>query len=393
MVRRIPPLLIMVILLLIGHPALAAGPSGDGQIQGTIVNKTSGGTSSVGGQLVTLNIFQGTSALNSSTVQTGVDGKYSFSGLSTDASYTYEVDITYQGADYYSDPLQFVSGETSITADIGVNDTTSTDEAISITLAHVVLTQDSNGLNVTQYYDFANSGDRAYIGLPSSTAPGKNETVKMTLPQRAANFQVAYGMTDTELIKNGNSLIDTVPVTPAGREISFSYTLPSTASLAWTFNYDVTRFDILTSDPSIKLTGDKLTAEQPLNINGGNYQDYSSENLVRGDTVSAVLSAASVSSLGHFNWEWLLLIPIVGVVGAIGIVAAKRRRDQPEPSRLPSNNYPDLKEKLLNEIAALDDSFEDGKIDRKEYERLRSEKKRKLATLTEVMQEVRLNKD
>jgi hypothetical protein len=394
MLSRVIALLTLSILLLAGQAVYAAGPSGNGTIQGTVVNKTSGSTSSVASQPVTLNIYQSTSKVNSQATRTDVEGKYSFGGLSTDAGYTYEVDILYQGADYYSDPLQFAAGENAKSADILVNDPTSTDESISIMLAHVVLTKDSSGLNVSQYYYFANSGDRAYIGKPSAAASGKNETLKLVLPAGASNFQIAYGLTDSNLIKNGNVLTDTVAVTPAGREISFSYKLPlASEKLDWTFNYDVSRFDILTSDPTIKLAGDKITAQQPLSINGNNYQDYSSEGLTRGNTVSASLNAASATSGSNSKWAFYLIVPIALAVAAIGIVVTRRKKNVPQSVNLVSAENPDLKEKLLNEIAALDDSFEAGNIEEKEYQRLRSEKKRKLVTLSEIMDEVRKNKD
>ncbi len=390
MIKRIVPLL-LIAFLLISHPALAADAGGNGTISGSLVNQTSGTTSSVAAQTVTLNTYQGNNKTDSKTVKTDDAGKYVFNGLSTDAANTYEVDVTYQGADYYSDPIQFAAGETTKSADIAVYDTTTSDDALSIMLAHAVVLKNGSGLLVSEYYYFANTSDRAFIGKPGSS--GKNETVKFSIPPGATDFQIAYGLTDSELIKNGNNFTDTVAVTPAGREISFIYTIPLTSdkqSLTWNFNYDLTRFDLLATDPSIKISGSGLTQQQPISINGKNYQDYSSEGLSRGGTLSADLSnlsATGSSSTTGMNWVWLALIPVVLIIGGVGFVFLRRRKSQPVPASFEATDSVDIKEKLLAEIAELDDNFENGKIEENEYSRLRSEKKRKLVTLMKIQEE------
>ena len=393
MVKRVIPLLVVALFLVLAQFVSAAAPAGEGKLEGTLINRTSGSTSSVSDQPVVLNIYQGSALIDSKSTRSGSDGKYSFSGFSTDPGYVFEVAVHYEGADYYSDPLQYSANETAKTVDIEVNDTSTTDEGISIMLAHAVLSKNETGINVSQYYFIANTSDRTYIGKPSATSGGKNETIKLTMPGGATNLQIAYGLTDSDLIKSGNNLIDTAPLTPAGREISFSYRIPASANqLTWTFNYDVSRFDILTSDPTLKLTGDKLTAEQPLAISGKTYQDYSSSSLVAGVTVAAQISGGSSGIGNRSGWVWLILIPVVAIIAVVGVLAAKRKN---KPVTAPTGGpiTVDLKEKLLEEIAALDDDFSAGKVDEKEYNRLRAEKKRKLVTLMEIQAEVQNKKE
>lgn len=380
MIKQISILaLIMAILLLPGHAVMAATVN-NGQIEGSLINRTAGTTSTVADQQITLNVYQGNNESGSQTTRTDQEGKYVFSGLSTDSSYVYQVELNYEGADYYSQPIQFETGENVQSADIDVYDTTTSDEAISVSMSYVVIARQNDNLAITEYYLFADNSDRAYIGSPTADSGEKRETLRFSLPQGATDMQTILGLTDSSIIRKGNDFIDTEAVTPEGSGISFSYLIPINSArqtLSWTLNYNIVRFDVLYKDSSIQVTSDKLTQQNPLNIDGQSYHDYAAQNLPRGDTVNITLSGLTgKSGVDFLKWAWLAILPL----GGLGYFLIKRKKAA-------TTSIADDREHLLGEIAELDNSYAGGEIDEDDYRKLRQQKEEQLAQLAQIQKD------
>jgi hypothetical protein len=374
MYKRLAYLIMILLFLIAANPVSAASPAGTGKIQGSLINKTAGTTSSVADQTVSLKIFQGATPVDSKNAKSGPDGKFTFEGLPTDSNYVYGINVKYLKADYYSDLIQFNPGETTKSVDIPVYDTTTSGEAISVSLHHAVLSLDKNTLVVKEYLLFANNSDRTFIGQPAAGSGDRGVTLKFSVPTDATEVQNNLGLNAADIIGQGSTFFDTAAVTPDGREISYIYRVPLNAdkrTLSWTFNYDTSRFDLLIQDAQIKIISDKLNVEPAMTISGKTYGHYSGINLARGGVLTLQASGLLAGGQSGFSWIWLtVLIPVIVIVWLL----IRRRKAKPAVAA------PD-QDSLLAEIAELDDRYEDKQIDEKEYLGLRQEKKQRLLKL------------
>src|SRR5437660_11323861 len=96
-------------LLLLGAAALpAAAEPNDGVVSGQLLNKTAGGASPGGSNVVLVAFGRKEQApLGQRTTQADADGRYSFSGLDRDANVVYLTLARFQGVSYPADqPFQ-----------------------------------------------------------------------------------------------------------------------------------------------------------------------------------------------------------------------------------------------------------------------------------------------
>jgi uncharacterized membrane protein len=142
----------------------------------------------------------------------------------------------------------------------------------------------------------------------------------------------------------------------------------------------------------MRVSGAKLTQEQPLNIDGNNYQDYSGQNLVPGDNLTAQLSGLLGTGKGK-SVTWFLLLLIPGAVIVIFLILRRKKKSQTAETaeETPTESdaeTPGEKQKLLMEIAEMDDRFQDGLIEEQEYRKLRAAKKQKLLKINSNQNEL-----
>jgi hypothetical protein len=371
--------LILALMLVVAVP-FGASTANDGIIEGSLVNSTAGSVNSVAGLSVILQIYQGSSAGSEKTALSDQEGKYFFDGLKTEADYVYVIKVVFQDVDYYSEPIAFEAGETLKTSQVKVYDTTSSDKSIFIDMAHVIISASTDVLNIRENYLIMNNSDLTYIGSNSS---GKRDTLKFNVPRYATSVTGSVGLDQSLItVQNGSFFSDSV-VTPDGTFVSYTYKLAFTEDqkiLSWQTNYDMGRFDLLIENPNVRVSGDRLTPESPLTISGKTYDHYSILDLKKGDTLDIHFSGLLPDTQkGSFNWAWLSLIPVAGVIITLIVLRKKKSRSKSTSEIIPASG---LKDQLLSEIAALDDSYAEGNINHAEYLKLRHEKKQKLMDLT-----------
>ncbi|MFC1987546.1 carboxypeptidase-like regulatory domain-containing protein [Chloroflexota bacterium] len=165
MIKRIA-LLLLLIAVALWPPAspLLADEITDGTIEGQLINETQGSSNSVADQEITLKINVDNNEMSSRTTATDAEGRFVFEGLSTGANYSYQMILTYLGAEYDGELLSFAEGEKTKSADMNVYDSTTSDEAIEIMMAHTIIYVGQGSLLVKEYALFANKSDRTYIG-------------------------------------------------------------------------------------------------------------------------------------------------------------------------------------------------------------------------------------
>lgn len=378
MIKRIG-LLVMLLTLSLSAPASAAE---DSVIEGRLVNGTAGGSSSVADQDITLKTYLDNTEVDSTAAKTDADGNFVFEGLSTDAGYSYQVTVAFQGADYYSEWLSFAEGETTKSTEVTVYDSTTSDEAIQVATAHTVIYVEQGILEVVDYFLFENESDRTYIGSKevTPTPGGTRETLKFSLPEGAGELQLGGDLMDCCIYSSEDGFIDTMPVLPGAKEIVYSYRVDYSAG-EYTFsrkvNYPMASFDLLVQGEDTDVASDQLIAQEPMVVEDIRYKHLSSSELASGNILDIRLSGLPQTD-NQQTILWVVLTLIVLGLG-FGYLVRKKRLHPVSPE----DSLDQRRQRLLVELAQLDDGFEAGKITEESYHRRRAEKKAQLVELTQ----------
>ncbi len=370
--------LALALILSLSTPVLAAEPP-TGTIEGRIVNGTEGGVS-VANQKITLRTYQNGDEISPATVQTDTEGHFVFKNIATSSSYSYQISLTFQEAEYAGEILDFSDNESTKSVELTVYDSTMSDEAISVVNAHTVIYVGQGSLKVEEFFLIANMSDRNYIGSGEVTANGKRKTLSFPLPTLVSDFQYSGDLMTSYILPDENGFIDTMPVLPGSKQIVYSYQVnynSSTYTLSRTVYHPTLKYNLLVQGESVVVDSDQLTKEGIMNLGGALFTNLSGSNLEPGDIIIAQLSGLPTASKSPILlWVGLALVLLSGGAGAAYLM----RRKTPQPS-LVDNRLVQRQQRLLSDIAQLDDDFESGMINEEFYRRLRTEKKAELAQL------------
>lgn len=371
-------LALLVLIVLWVLPASAQEASG--VVQGHVVNKTPGG-GNISQLDVTLYTYQGTGYLGNTTATTDDQGRFEFTGLDTGADYTYQLGLVYQKAEYYFEPFNFDEGTAIKTTTLEIYDSTSSDQSIRISRAHMIVKVAPDSLEVTEYYLVVNEGNKTYVGS-GEVSPGIRETLKFSLPAQAVNREYAGSLNLYYLFEREDGFSDTAIFPPGSKEILFSYKLNYTLdsyNLPLKLSYPVDSFDLMVQgDHEIAVSCNQLTASELPSMGGTQITYYTGKNLERDIALDIQLSGLLVESKSP---PWAAIIPSVLAFGLLAGFAIWRVNRSRQSAPLESDVNVDDEEKLLHEIARLDDRFEKGDISEDDYLRLRREKKARLVAL------------
>jgi len=383
LIKRIA-LLVVIFTLSLSASAAAAEPGG-GIIEGQIINRTEGG-SSVADQDITLKTYLDDTEMDAITTKTDNEGYFVFNGLPTESGYSYEVVLVFQLAEYYSEWLSFNEGKTTKSVEVTVYDSTTSDEAIKVEMAHTIIYVGLDSLKFMEYFLFVNETDRTYIGSGGAATVEGRETLRFSLPKEAIEPQITLGLMECCITGSEEGFIDTMPIFPGSKEVAYSY-IVNYNSATYTFlrnmNYPTTRYDLLFQGESIEVTGDQLAAEEPMDIEDTRFKHLSGSDFAPGDILEAKLSGLpQTGNQGAILWVVLTLV-MLGT-GFSFVYLMRKRKLQPVVSE---DGLSQQRQRLLVELAHLDDEFEAGKIPEKSYRQLRPAKKAQLVELTQKSKE------
>ena len=385
MIKRVA-LLVMIFILNLSSPVLATEAS-SGMIEGQIVNGTTSG-SSVADQDITLKTYLNDAEVSPTTTKTDTEGRFVFDGLLTESGYSYQVMLVFQQAEYYSEWLSFDEGEIIKSVEVTIYDSTTSDEALKIATAHTIIYVGQGSLQVKEYFLFVNESDRTYIGSKEVTAEGDRETLRFPLPKEATELEITLGLMNCCIRDSEEGFVDTMSVLPGGKEVAYSYKV-SYNSGAYTFpqkiNYPITSYDLLIQEGSVEITGGQLTLQEPLTIEGAQFSHLTDENLTPGDILVIQLSGLPGTN-NQRTVQWVALMMIVLASGFGFVYLLIKKRVQPVNTE---DGLAQRRQRLLVELAQLDDDFEAGKTPEENYRRLRSVKKAQLVELIQRPKEER----
>lgn len=380
MIKRIALLVtVLVLALSLGAPALAA-ETGKGVIEGILVNKTQGGGGVVD-QLITLKIYKNDTETGSKTAKTLADGKFAFTELITDTGYSYLVTLTYQGADYEGDRISFGKEETKKLVEMVVYDSTAKDDAIRIEVSHVLVYPQEGSLLIKEYFQFTNDSDKTYIGAKDPSSAELVPTLRFSLPKGYSELQYD-GLMECCIVNIDDGVADSMAVMPGQKEILIQYRVPYKSTefnFSQKANHPLTAFNFLVQGEGLSVTSGKLIREDPVNMEGQVFSYYSAKDLAKGDIVTAAITGLpKSSSVGTIIvWTGGTLAVLAG-----GFVLTQRRNRKAGPLKAaPADNFSRKRQRLLSELARLDDEFEAGNISQEVYKKQRAEKKAQLVEL------------
>ncbi len=369
-----------------------AAPKGEATIMGSFVNGTPGGKPP-GNLPVTLYALSpdGSSLMFTRTLAADAKGQFVFDKLDASTPIMYGLQAEYLKAIYTSEALSFAHGGLTLTAPITVYETTADAATISIAQMHMFFDFVSPGsTTVGVVYVVSNTGDRAYIGSDGLSA-------RFQLPAGATGLRFMDGELGGRYKSLDNGFADTEAVAPGAgtTQVLVSYDLPYDAKkldLQVPMAYPVKSINVLVPEGGAKLTSPQLTESGTRPTQGGNMVNFVGSDLAAGASLALQLSGApSASASGTTAPTSQTASPILIVAAALLLVAVAivafvwlRQRRQAEGVEEEVQDVEAEQDELLDAIAQLDDDFEAGRIQDKEYRQQRATLK---AELQELMTE------
>ena len=314
-------IVILAVLLISGLPVAAlAQESDEGTINGQVINGTEGG-GSVAGTEVTLITYVGDMIAETRTAITDDEGQFRFDNVA--AEHQHLLSATYMDVDYYY-PVIFDPGETTAYVEVGVCDTTTSDEAIRVGLAHTIINVEEESLLVTEVFWLVNDGDMTYIGTGG--------VLVFTLPEGATDFKAPQELMPDYQFLDDKRVTYLVPFPPGERQLVYYYNLakPDSAELTIPLevDYPTDSLELMVGGEGIVVTVTQLAPAEPVFTGTGErFIHFRGENLPRSTVINIYLSNLSGSGSVFFVILWVIIAVVI--VGIAVYLLKKGRRKKP----------------------------------------------------------------
>jgi len=404
-------ILISLLLPLTSRSAYAA--SMPGRISGQLINATHK-NAPVPNQDVTLQMAQGQTSKDLTTMKTDAQGQFSFSNLATDKTIGYAVYLRFQGAQYTSDILTLDS-KPQQQIHLAVYDATTDSSKLAIIEATILIQQPNpqkNTLTISEIVGFRNLDTHTYVGSLDASK-GKPNALLFALPPNVRQVSLDKGFNGYQQILVNTGFATNAAVPPGPSEFGFSYQLtPSSSSYDFSYRaaYPTVDLSILVP-PSLHAASGSLTSKGLVNANQGSYQLFKTSALRTDDEVHLILDGLPVSAAASapspaqsplpasapLGLAVILLLMLLVVFGTWLTLRARKRRMHPSSRKTstPSKKRatftssatfetgpPDSQRQvLLNELLELDASFEAGTLSKEDYNAKRTQTKARLRSL------------
>lgn len=377
-----------------------------GTIEGQVVNGTAGAPEVGEGVAVVLHVDLGDSETTPLETTTDGEGRFRFDGLDTDPDLEYWPEAIYLDVPYsVVSPLRFEDGQPSLSATLTVYETTSDDSAISLSSVHSIVESFGEVLRITEIHLLSNSGDRAYVGGSDDQNP--DTTVSVPVPENAVGLSFEEDTQGGRFVEVEGGLRDTAPV-PPGSETSLifmSYHLMvagDTIPLERRFAYPVANLNMLVAQPGLTLRSEQLESRGTQLFQDRQYEFFVAENLgpetplvielipvadpSAGAEAGGMAPSGAQGATGPTRGNQGVLLWIgfslagLAIVGAV-VYSASSARPAPAHRSASSVASDPRAQRMLSELAKLEEALEAGQVDEETYESQRTEIYGKLKSL------------
>lgn len=345
----------------------APQPANGVTVNGEIVNGTAGAGVPADLEVTLYRFPQGTSDnVVTQTLKADADGHFSAAGLEAQASDIFAATITYAEVTYPSN--LFTYDGTNATADLKltVYEPTTETGTIHIDTLHLIITVQNDVIDVNEIYVISNPGDRVVVNL-------SGPALHFALPAGATAFQVLDGATEGAVATTaeGFDYYDAVGPGQQSLQLVISYQLPLGNDVAFdrTLYYPLAKVNVLLPSGDLAPAGDQLIDQGTQDIQGQLYRQFSGGPFQASSRLAFRLTQPGAGIDAKLIGGAALLAVGAGVVG-FGLMRSRKR----QPA---TDSQPDEHDSLLDEIAALDDSFAAGRIAEADYRKRREALKAK----------------
>jgi hypothetical protein len=405
--RRASRVLRLALPAMLAAAAFAAGPSAaaqtTGSIEGTVVNGTSDAPAA--DVEVVLQLFSADADLGTTSASTDAKGRFVFAELPDDVA-GYQLSAVYEGAIYRSIAAGFTAGQT-VEETLTVWEPTTVPADVVLTDYIVWIDREGSGVGVQHDFAWTNGGDTAYVGGGDEADGG---VVSVPLPKGATNPQYLGTFLENPGEVVGGTYVSDAPIVPGDSTATVRYNAPPLSSLTLTTPFPTTSVQLFVPQ-DVEVTATALrragTVQDDVAGQTVTYQVYAAQDVAAGTTIEVSMTQAA-DAPGTSNAAMWILLGAAGLVLVAGLVVVAIRRTKSRRARRPSprsaarparakaravqpkgdgrrksrpvegggnghgpepmSEDPDL---IVEEIAALDLSFERGLLDERTYKRLR----------------------
>lgn len=310
---------ILLVLLLSGLPVpTQAQEPANGVINGQVINGTESGHG-VDDIEITLITYVDGMVAETRTTKTDAEAKFQFDDVALENQYV--VSAKHMEVDYYY-LVTFDPGVTTTYVEVGVCDTTSSDEAISVALAHIIIDVEEESLQITEVFWLVNDGDRTYVGTDGVLA--------FTLPEGWFGFEAPQELVSDYKFIDDYRITYLVPFPPGERQLVYSYRLakPDSAEfpIPLEIDYPTENLELMIEGEDIEVAINQLAPAEPvITGTGERFIHFRGVNIPSGTVID--LSLCNLSSN-----DWMvsvILWIIIGIAMAIVCLAVymvKRRK-------------------------------------------------------------------
>ena len=335
--------LALLFILPIPTPSAYAATATTGKISGQLLNGTQK-NAPLAGQSVTLQMAQGNTAQDVTTVKTDARGAYSFANLGTASDLSYALYTNYQGAQYISNVVT-LNSKPAQSLNLTVYEATASMSNIAIVRATVLLrTPDvKKGLvSVSELFIFRNLNARTYVGSLDASH-GKPNALLFSLPHTATNVSLGKGFDGYTAIQVDHGFAANAAVPPGDSQFAFTFDMPYTTAdydFDYTVQYPTVQLMLLLP-PTISAASSTLKAQGQVKATSSSLNLFQATALTSNQVVHLELSGlptitpvttgnpASVSASPATPWLLIGLAAMLAILVGTWLVYRTMRRPAP----------------------------------------------------------------
>lgn len=357
--KRLGALGLGLCLLGAWRPAPSLAAALPATISGTVTNGTPGAAAPPGLVLTAVQLSESGSEL--ARREAGTDGStFRIDGLEAVPGARYLVATDYLGVTY-STVVEPPAGEVAVTADVTIFETTGEDSSISVVSDTLTMVEGEQGVvEILQLLRLRNAAPRTFVGREAS---GQRAVLRLPVPFGAFDLSGRGGVP----IQDGFSTAD--PVLPGESSVSYAYRVRVPRG-GWPLDramfYPTSRIDLIVG-PGLTVSAHDLAFQEEMDLGGLRYRRYRGGPFAAGAVLAAHVQPPSPPGEGYW---WGLAAGIVTLLGAAVCLPLIRRR---RLARAPGD-----RQRLIGQIASLDEAFSAGGVAEARYARARRRLKSRL---------------
>ena len=373
----------------------AAHAASGGRITGQLLDGTRKNVPVVG-QSVTLHMAQGNTSQDLTTLKTDAHGAYTFNNLATASGISYALYTNYQGAQYTTAEVTLTSKPVQ-QVNLTVYEATTSTADIAIVRATVLLREPDaqKGLvSVSELFIFRNLNAHTYVGSLDASQ-GKPNALLFTLPHTARNVSLGKGFDGYTAIQVNSGFASDAAVPPGDSQFDFTFDMPYTMA-SYDFDYTVqypTVQLMMLIPPDIHASSSVLSAQGPVTADQRPLDLFQATGLTYNQVVHVQLDGLPVSPLlpggvrtpTNSDTPWFIIM--LGVMAVILLVtwllyrSTRRTATNRKKVMAKADDTSTRELELLQELLALDESYEAGKLKKTVYQERRTKLKAQLSML------------